>query len=146
MIIKQVSVFVENKPGKLAAVMNTLADHDIDISALSLADTADFGVLRLILDQPEKGKQVLQESGVACKINHMVAVVMEDVPGGAAGAIQLLADHNISIEYMYACIGRVSGKALMVVRVQDYKLAEQILEENHAAVMSPDEIYRISKD
>lgn len=143
MIIKQVSVFVENKPGKLASVMNTLARNDIDISALSLADTADFGVLRLILDQPEKGKQVLTDSGVACKINHMVAVVMDDVPGGAAGAIQLLADYNISVEYMYACIGRVSGKALMVIRVADYKQAEKILAENHAAVMSPDEIYRM---
>ena len=86
MIIKQLSVFLENKRGRLAAVMRTLADHGIDVSALSLADTTDFGVLRLIVNRPEEGKRALQESGVTVKITDMVAVVMEDAPGGAAAA------------------------------------------------------------
>lgn len=142
MIIKQLSVFLENKRGRLAAVMRTLADHGIDVSALSLADTTDFGVLRLIVNRPEEGKRALQESGVTVKITDMVAVVMEDAPGGAA-AISLLAEHDIPIEYMYACVGRVSGKALMVARVEEPERAEALLRAHQATVLSPDEIYRI---
>ena len=143
MIIKQLSVFLENKRGRLAAVMRTLADHGIDVSALSLADTTDFGVLRLIVNRPEEGKRALQESGVTVNITDMVAVVMEDAPGGAAAAISLLAEHDIPIEYMYACVGRVSGKALMVARVEEPERAEALLRAHQATVLSPDELYRI---
>ena len=85
MIIKQLSVFLENKKGRLAAVMSELAGHNIDVSALSLADTTDFGVLRLIVNRPEEAKRVLTDSGVTVRITDMVATVMADRPGGAQG-------------------------------------------------------------
>jgi len=143
MIIKQLSVFIENKQGRLANVLNALAQNSIDVSALSLADTSDFGVLRLIVDQPEKGKQVLTDSGVAVKITDVVAVVMDDAPGGAASAIAALSEGGIAVEYMYACIGRVNGKALMVMRVENIAQAEEILEKNGYAVHNPEDVYRI---
>ena len=92
MIIKQLSVFLENKKGRLAAVMSELAGHNIDVSALSLADTTDFGVLRLIVNRPEEAKRVLTDSGVTVRITDMVATVMADRPGGAAMKDVILND------------------------------------------------------
>ena len=143
MIIKQLSVFVENRQGKLAEVMETLSGNGIDISALSLADTADYGVLRLIVSDPEKGREALLSSGVTVRITDVVAAVMDDVPGGAASVIRMLADDGIAIEYMYACIGRVNGKALMILRVEDTEKTEEILNRNGRSDMNPEDVYRI---
>ena len=143
MIIKQLSIFLENKVGRLAAAMKLLGDNGIDISALSLADSADFGVLRLIVSDPAAGQKILQENGITVRITDMVAVAFDDVPGSAAKAISLLADNGISIEYMYACIGSAEGKALMVVRADDKEKAESVLEANGMNAHALKEIYRI---
>ena len=143
MIIKQLSVFLENKKGRLAAVMSELAEHNIDVSALSLADTTDFGVLRLIVNRPEEAKRVLNEAGVTVRITDMVATVMADRPGGAAEVLSLLSDADVTIEYMYACTGRVGGKALVVMRVDDIEKAESILSAGGFAAENPEDIYRI---
>jgi len=143
MIIKQLSVFVENRQGRLAEVMDTLSEHSVDISALSLADTSDYGVLRLIVSDPEKGREALSASGVIVKITDMVAAVLEDVPGGAARVVRLLAENGLAIEYMYAGIGRVNGKALMVMRVEDIEKTEKLLAENGLADARPEDVYRI---
>ena len=143
MIIKQLSAFIENKQGRLAEAMRTLSENGIDISALSLADTADYGVLRLIVSDPQKGRDVLTESGVVVKITDVVAAVMDDVPGGAARIISLLADGGVSVEYMYACIGRVNGKALMVMRVEDIEKTERIFSEHNLSDIRPEDVYRI---
>ena len=143
MIIKQLSVFLENKKGRLAAVMSELAGHNIDVSALSLADTTDFGVLRLIVNRPEAAKRVLTDSGVTVRITDMVATVMADRPGGAAEVVSLLSDADIAIEYMYACTGRVGGKALVVMRVDDIEKAEAILLAGGFAAENPEDVYRI---
>ena len=143
MIIRQLSVFIENRQGRLAEVMDTLSENNIDISALSLADTADYGVLRLIVSDPEKGREALTASGVVVRITDMVAAVLEDVPGGAASVIRLLAENDIAVEYMYACIGRVNGKALMVLRVEDIEKTEKILSENGLTALRPEDVYRI---
>lgn len=143
MIIKQLSVFLENKKGRLAAVMSELAGHNIDVSALSLADTTDFGVLRLIVNRPEEAKRVLTDSGVTVRITDMVATVMADRPGGAAEVVSLLSDADIAIEYMYACTGRVGGKALVVMRVDDIEKAEAILSAGGFSAEKPEDVYRI---
>lgn len=143
MIIKQLSVFVENKKGRLHAITQVLADNDIDISSLSLADTTDFGVLRLIVNKPDKAKKVLSDSGVVVKITDVVAVVMDDVPGGVAGALKVFADNEISVEYMYACVGKTTGKALMVVRTDDIPRAEAVLDKAGYALANPADIYRV---
>ena len=143
MIIRQLSAFIENKQGRLAEAMKTLSDNGVDVSALSLADTSDYGVLRLIVSDPEKGRQVLSDSGVIVKITEVVAAVMDDVPGGAARVIELLAEGGVDVEYMYACIGRVNGKALMVMRVDDIDKTERIFAENGLSDIRPEGVYRI---
>lgn len=143
MIIHQLSVFIENKPGRLKAIIDILADHKINISALSLADTAEFGILRLIVDQPEQAKTLLNDSGVVVRINQVIAVGMEDVPGGAAKIICSLSENNINIEYMYACIGRVTGKALMVLRTNDIEKSDEVLHTAGFGDINPSDIYRI---
>ncbi len=143
MIIKQISVFVENKKGRLAAITDILAENDVDISALSLADTSDFGILRLIVDKPDVAQEALTKAGVTVKITDVIAVVMDDVPGGVAQALKVVSDNDISIEYMYACVGKTTGKALMVIRTEDTNRAEKILCENGFGKVNPAYIYRI---
>ncbi len=143
MIIKQLSVFVENKKGRLFAIADALAKHDIDISSLSLADTSEFGILRLIVNKPEEAKKVLADAGVIVKITDVVAVVMEDAPGGVAGALEVFKNSEIGVEYMYACVGKTTGKALMVVKTDDDNKAEEALAKAGYALANPADIYRI---
>lgn len=143
MIIKQLSVFVENRNGRMLDIARSLAENDVDISALSLADTSDFGVLRIIVDKPEIAKAALREIGIIVKISDVIAIVMDDEPGGMAKALEVISDNGISIEYMYACIGKTSGKALMVMRTEDIEKAEEILERNGFGNVDPKDIYRI---
>ena len=143
MIIKQLSVFLENKQGRLCAAVDVLAQNDINISALSLADTTDFGILRLLVDQPEKAQSVLSESGVVVRISPVVAIAMDDQPGGAVEVLHCLSEASINVEYIYACVGRVSGKALMVIRAEDVDIAEQVLHAHGYNDINPADVYRI---
>lgn len=143
MLVKQLSVFLENKKGKLHDVIDILAKNGVDISALSLADTSDFGILRLIVDRPEAAQKSLMDSGITVSITDVVAVAMNDVPGGALGILSILANNDINIDYMYACVGKVTGKALMVLRVEDNELTERILFNNGYSNVKPADIYRI---
>lgn len=142
MIIKQLSVFVENKKGRLVAITEALSKADVDISALSLADTSDFGVLRLIVDKPEVAKAALKEEGVVVKITEVVAAVMDDQPGGLSGMLKILEQANVDIEYLYACIGKATGKALVVMKPSDVEVAEKALKEK-GYNGAPSDIYRI---
>ena len=130
MITKQLSVFIENKKGRLNAILKGLADNGIDLSALSLADTSEFGVLRLIVNDSEKAKKILNELGVIVKITDVLAVVLDDSPGGAAKVIEVLTNNSISIEYMYAFDTKITGKALMIAKTDDVKAANDILISN----------------
>ncbi|MDO5448847.1 MAG: hypothetical protein Q4F70_04495 [Clostridia bacterium] len=143
MIIKQLSVFVENRRGRLVSIAETLAKADVDISALSLADTSDFGVLRLIVDKPEAAKAALNEEGVVVKITDVVAAVMDDQPGGVAATLRVLQDSDIDVEYMYACVGKTTGKALVVIKPSDVSAAEDALTAGGYGAISPSDIYRI---
>ncbi len=143
MKVKQLSVFVENRKGNLVPILEHLSRGGVDISALSLADTSDFGVLRLIVDKVDVAWQILSEDGVIVKVTDVLAVVMKDHPGGAAEVLSLLADNHIEVEYMYACAGKTLGKALMIVRVDDPAKAEEILCANGFGDTKANEIYRI---
>ncbi len=143
MIIRQLSVFLENKPGRLCAAIDALAKAGVNISALSLADAAEYGILRLIVDQPDLAKQTLTDAGVIVKAHRVIALAMKDEPGGAETILRLLADAEINIEYMYACVGHVTGKALMVLRVDDAEKADAILKENCCDEINPADIYRL---
>ena len=143
MFIKQLSIFVENKQGRLEKIISELGKNDINISALSMADTTDFGILRLIADQPEKAKDILNEIGVIAKLTEVMAVVIDDNSGGLASVLSLISQNDFSIEYMYAFLGKVQGKALMVFKVSDSELAEKILREKGISLAQASDVYRI---
>ena len=142
MIVKQLSVFLENKQGKLCAATDVLAKAGINISALSLADTAEFGILRLIVDRPDEARRVLMEEGIVVCISNVIAIAMDDTPGGAMDILHCMATAGINVEYLYACIGK-TGKALMIVRVDDDENAERVLHDGGFHDVHPSEIYRI---
>lgn len=129
MLIKQISVFVENKPGRMAAILEVLTDNNIDISALSIADTTDFGVLRMIVSDHVLAKKVLNEAGVVVKTTDVIAVSMEDKPGGLGAIMNTINDGDITVEYMYAFAGRTETGAMVVVKVNDPEKAIELLEK-----------------
>ncbi len=117
MSIKQISVFIENKPGALTDVCTVLSDNSINMHALSLADTQDFGILRVIVEDPDKAVEILRSNGFTCKITHVIAVRIENKPGGMASVMKFISDAGIGVEYAYAFISHDPGKAYMVFRV-----------------------------
>ncbi len=143
MTVRQLSVFIENKPGRLCAATDILAKEGINLSALTVADTAEFGILRLIVDQPDRAREVLMNEGIVVRISEVLAIAMDDAPGGAVGILHLLSEAGLNIEYMYACVGRQSGKALMVVRTDDIELAEEILHRGGYGDVNPADVYRL---
>ncbi|MBR4723849.1 MAG: ACT domain-containing protein [Clostridia bacterium] len=142
MLIKQLSVFVENKPGRLAAVIEALGKNDINMSALSLADTSEYGILRVIVDNPEYAAEVLKGIGVIVKITKVLAVSMDDTPGGLSKILDVFLKNGINVDYMYAFVGKTADKAVMVVKVSDAKTAEEALEKAGIQTLDTDDVYR----
>ena len=143
MIVKQVCAFIENKTGRLSELANVLATNGIDISALSLADSTDYGILRMLVSDPEKAVEVMRSAGVVAKITEALAVAIEDVPGGFAKVVNLLSEKNLEVKYMYASVGHIHGKALMILGIDNAAEAEQIIAATEAGKIDPAEIYRI---
>ncbi len=140
--MKQLSVFVENKIGRLSAVLDVLKDNDVDISALSLADTSEYGILRLVVDKPDVALVALKESGVMVKCTQVIAAAMDDAPGGLANLLSVLSEANVGIEYMYAFIGKDEGKAWTVLRVDDADAAVKVFNEHGVAMHDDYDNYR----
>ena len=140
MFIKQLSIFVENKVGRLQSIIDALGENDVNISALSIADTTDFGILRIIVDNPDKAKLVLKGMGVISKTTDVIAVYIDDRTGGLASVLNVVTKAGISIEYMYAFLGRKEGKALMVLKADDEEMAEIVLSQNGISLAGSDEI------
>ncbi|MEI6131466.1 MAG: ACT domain-containing protein [Bacillota bacterium] len=141
MIIKQLSIFVENKSGRLAQIAETLAENDIDIRALSIADTTNFGILRLIVNKPNLAEQVLQESGMTVSLTEVIAIEISDKPGGLEVALKALNYGGIGIEYMYAFIGRPHKSAHVIIRVEDNDAAIKVLSENGIGLLKSRDLY-----
>ncbi len=127
MPIKQISIFVENKPGRLADITAILAKRDIDIRALSIADTTDYGILRLIVSKPDKAVEVIREEGMTVSATNVLGIAIPDEPGGFAKAIAVLAENEISVEYAYAFITPRMGEAYIILRVADNDFAADVL-------------------
>jgi len=127
MIIRQLSVFLENRAGRLTELTGILADNGISISAFSIADTTDFGILRAVVSKPELAEQVLKERGFAVKITDVIGIVMPNKPGALHHALQILTDNGISIEYMYA-FASAEASATAVIRTDTPKKAIEVLE------------------
>ena len=143
MIVKQVCAFIENKTGRLSELANILASGGVDISALSLADSTDYGILRMLVSDPEKAVEVMRASGVVAKITEAVAVAIDDTPGGFAEVVHILSKQNFEVKYMYASVGHIHGKALMILGIDNPAEAEAIISQTPAGKIDPAEIYRI---
>ncbi len=129
MSLKQLTVFVENKQGTLVAITDTLAKHDINIRALSIADTQDFGILRLIVTDYDKAEKTLMDEGFLVKSTLVVGVKIGDEPGKLSKALGVLDKEGINMEYLYAFMSRTEKHAYVVLRVADNDYAEKALED-----------------
>lgn len=127
MSVKQISVFVENRAGLLSEVTTLLADNGINLRALSIADTTDFGILRIIVEDVDKAAKILQENGNTYTVTSVLAVKMDDKTGGLAQILKVLADAGIFLEYAYAFLLQKVGEACLVIRVPDNNAAEKAL-------------------
>jgi len=143
MLVKQITVFLENKPGRLADVTKTLGSVGIDISALSIADTTDFGILRLIVNDPEKAEMVLKSKGFAVSCTDVIAIAVADEPGGLSAALDILGKEQIGIEYIYAFVGKAEKEALVILKVETPVEAIEVLKKNNIRVLSANEVYRL---
>ncbi|NLG92037.1 MAG: ACT domain-containing protein [Clostridiales bacterium] len=141
MQIQQLSIFVENKSGRLAEITEVLAAAGIDIRAISVADTSDFGILRLIVNKPDEAVAALKKAGLTVSLTNVIAMGIDDVPGAFSKAMRILADIGIDVEYMYAFISRKSGKAYVILRVKDSKKAVDALSSNGIQILTAEEFY-----
>lgn len=139
--MKQISVFVENKPGALYAMTGVLAQNRVDLRALNLAETKDFGIVRLIADDVYKATTVLKEAGYVHNITPVLGVAIPDVPGGLNQVLQVLTDAKVNVEYMYAFLGgKQSTSAYMVFRVENNEVATAALYARGIKTVDQEEI------
>ena len=140
-MLQQIAVFLENRKGRLAMCTRILGDHGIDLIALSIADTTDFGIMRCIVDQPEKTIAVLTQGGFTASSMDVLAVEVPDVPGGLAGVLELVDDAGINVEYLYSFVRTPGENALITFRVDDPERCHALFTENGITVLSDEEIY-----
>ena len=144
MSMKQISVFVENKPGALYALTAVLAQGQIDMRALSLAETKDFGIVRLIVNDLYKTTTLLKDAGYVHSLTPVVGVAIPDVPGGLNRVLQVLTDAKVNVEYMYAFLGgKDVDHAYMIFRVADDKAAEAALASRGIQVLDQEQVERL---
>ena len=142
MKIKQLSVFLENKPGALSAPCRLLAKADINIQTCSLADTREFGILRLVVEDTDKAKRLLQRNGFAVKVTEVIALEVDDRPGGLAAILDALEGTGINVEYAYSLAGRTKGHALLLFRFSDPNAALQVLKDRNINTVGSEELSR----
>ena len=144
MSIKQISVFLENKPGTLLAMTAALAENHIDMRALSLSETSDFGIARLIVDDVFKASTVLKDAGFIYNVSTVLAVCVPDEPGGLNKVLNILSDAGMNVEYMYAFLGGASSEhAYMIFRVQDSKAGAAALRTKGIQLVDQEEISQL---
>ena len=141
MTVEQLSVFLENKPGKLVEALEALSESEIDLRALSLADTSDFGILRLIVDKPGKALETLQETGFVVRSSEVIPVAVGDRPGGLAAVLRILANAGVDVEYTYAFVAHSRDNAYVILRVDDNVAAVEVLRSNGVTLLTAGEVY-----
>lgn len=142
-MIKQISIFLENKCGRLVKVTQVLGEHKINIRALTIADTSDFGILRIIVDDPDRALDVLKEEGFIVTVTEVVAVEVPDHPGGLARILEYLEEETINIEYLYSFVEKPAQDALILMRLEDAQKAVKILREKKVNVLDGKRIYSL---
>jgi hypothetical protein len=143
MKVEQISIFIENKSGRLAEITRILGDAGINIRALSLADTSDFGILRLIVNDVETAKAVLKEKGFTVSKTEVVAVEVPDRPGGLSSLLQTLDTDQINVEYMYAFVERCGGNAVIIFRFDETDKAIGTLKNRGFTILEGERLYSL---
>jgi hypothetical protein len=141
MKVKQLSIFLENQSGRLAEVMGTLGNENVNIRALSLADTSGFGILRLIVNDIEKAHDVLHGKGFTVRETDVIAIEIPDRPGGLAGILSVLAEKGINVEYMYAFVQKSAENAVVIFRIENIDEAIAALQSKGVRILSAKEVY-----
>ncbi|HOK96869.1 MAG TPA: ACT domain-containing protein [Anaerohalosphaeraceae bacterium] len=140
MKITQISVFLENRKGRLYEICSMLGKAGINIRALTIAETESFGVLRMVVDKPAEAVELFRRNSVTANQTEVVAVEVPDKPGGLAEVLKVLSDHNVNVEYMYGFIEKFSENALLVFRFDNPEYAHQVLSQNHIKVVGQRDI------
>lgn len=142
-MIKQISIFASNEPGQIVKVINVLSEQDIDIRAMCVADTQDFGIIRLIVSDTKKAKEALKSHNCVVSSTEVLGIKIPDKPGSSKRALELLAENDINLDYMYAFITVSKEYAYVVMRVQDSAAAEKILKENGVEFITQEDVEKL---
>jgi hypothetical protein len=141
MIIKQLSIFLEDKSGRLTELTKILAENDINITALSIADAADYGIIRMVVGRPELAMKVLKEKGFSVQLTNVACLIVPNKPGGLYHALRILTDNNINIDYMYAFA--INATASVVIRSASITDVIEILQKNKMELLKASQIYQV---
>ena len=140
MKITQISIFLENRKGRLYDVCSLLGQNDVNIRALTIAETESFGVLRIVVDKSDLAIKLLRDNHFVANFTEVVAIEVPDKPGGLASILKVFADNDVNIEYMYGFVEKFSDKALLVMRFEDTDFAQQILAKHNIRAVAEKDI------
>ncbi|MEE1150822.1 acetolactate synthase [Methanobrevibacter sp. UBA212] len=143
MKIKQLSIFLQNKMGSLAKPLEVLTVADVNIRAMCMADTSEFGILRLVVDDPIKGKEALEENNFLVKITDIIGIEMNDAPGGLTSVLDVIRDNLIDLEYLYAFSHKKEDKAILLLHADDIDKLIDVLIKNNIPLVSAEEVYNL---
>ena len=143
MKIKQLSIFLQNKMGSLAKPLEVLTVADVNIRAMCMADTSEFGILRLVVDDPMKGKEALEENNFLVKITDIIGIEMNDAPGGLTSVLDVIRDNLIDLEYLYAFSHKKEDKAILLIHADDIDKLIDVLIKNNIPLVSAEEVYNL---
>ena len=142
-MVKQLSVFLENTKGRLSQMTKVLQKAEIDLLALSIADTTNFGILRAIVSDDDRAVKELKEAGYTVNLNEVIAVAVPDHPGGLSDVLDVLVKNDVSVEYLYSFVRKPKEKALIIFKVDDVPLAVKALTENGVTLLSRDDLLKL---
>ncbi len=143
MKIKQLSIFLQNKMGSLAKPLEVLTVADVNIRAMCMADTSEFGILRLVVDDPEKGKEALEQNNFLVKMTEIIGVEMNDAPGGLTSVLKIIRDNNIDLEYLYAFTHDKADKAILLLHSSDIDKLIEVLQNSNITIVPSEEVYNL---
>ena len=143
MKLTQISVFLENRKGRLFELCSLLGKNNINIRALTIAETESFGVLRIVVDKSEEAVRILKGNGFVAHLTDVVAIEVEDKPGGLAEVLGIFAENNVNVEYMYGFVEKFSNKALLVFRFEDTAAAEKIVAKHQIRAVTRKEVEKL---
>lgn len=141
MKIKQLSIFLENKKGRMRNALEVLSEAGFNIRALSIADTSDFGILRLIVPNPDEAKKVLEDNNFIVKMGYVIAVEMSDQPGGLSTILGMLDDSNINLDYLYAFVDEKEERAIVLLHPEDIEAGMEALKKGEATIIPSEDVY-----